>query len=266
MTSPMPHASAGGGLGRAFRYLYRVPLLLLHIFVLLPLVLLGMVPLWAGIRVGGERLEHFGIRKWSAGLMRIFGFRLRRIGTPLPDPVLFVANHVSWVDIEMLHSQRMMGFVAKQEIRGWPVVGWLTARGETIFHQRGSQESMGGVMHAMLARLQAGRPVGVFPEGRTRDGSEVGPFHARSFQPAVEAGVPVQPVALRYGPRGSAQTRVAFGARESFFANFVRLLGEPARNADICFLAPIAAGEVEGRSRIAELARDRIVAAMHADA
>ena len=61
MTSPMPHASAGGGLGRAFRYLYRVPLLLLHIFVLLPLVLLGMVPLWAGIRVGGERLEHFGV-------------------------------------------------------------------------------------------------------------------------------------------------------------------------------------------------------------
>ena len=262
MTSPSPHASAGGGLGRAFRYLYRVPLLLLHIFVLLPLVLLGMVPLWAGIRVGGERLEHFGIRKWSAGLMRIFGFRLRRIGTPLPDPVLFVANHVSWVDIEMLHSQRMMGFVAKQEIRGWPVVGWLTARGETIFHQRGSQESMGGVMHAMLARLQAGRPVGVFPEGRTRDGSEVGPFHARIFQPAVEAGVPVQPVALRYGAGGAAQTVVAFGPRENFAQNFLRLLGERARIAEVHFLEPIMAGEVDGRRRIAELSRERIVAAM----
>jgi 1-acyl-sn-glycerol-3-phosphate acyltransferase len=145
----------------------------------------------------------------------------------------------------------MMGFVAKQEIRGWPVVGWLTARGETIFHQRGSQESMGGVMHAMLARLQAGRPVGVFPEGRTRDGAEVGPFHARIFQPAVEASVPVQPVALRYGRRGSAQTVVAF---------------EPPRSADICFLTPIAAGELEGRSRIADLARERIVAAMDSDA
>ena len=266
MTSPTPHASAGGGLGRAFRYLYRVPLLLLHILVLLPLVLLGMVPLWAGIRVGEERLEHFGIRKWSAGLMRIFGFRLSRIGTPLPDPVLFVANHVSWVDIEMLHSQRMMGFVAKREIRGWPVVGWLTARGETIFHQRGSQESMGGVMHAMLERLQSGRPVGVFPEGRTRNGQEVGPFHARIFQPAVEAGVPVQPVALRYGPAGSAQTVVAFGPNESFFGNFVRLLGEPARSADICFLEPIHVADLEGRSQIAGLARARIIAAMAAGA
>ena len=266
MISSLPHATSGGGLGRAFRYLYRVPLLLVHILVLLPLVLLSMVPLWSGIRVGGLRIEHQAVRLWSAGLMRIFGFRLRRIGTPLPDPVMFVANHVSWVDIEMLHSQRMMGFVAKQEIRGWPVVGWLTARGETIFHQRGSQESMGGVMHAMLARLRAGRPVGVFPEGRTRDGSEVGPFHARIFQPAVEAGVPVQPVALRYGPRGSAQPAVAFAPHESFFANFVRLLGEPARKADICFLTPIAAGELEGRSKIAELARERIVATMHADA
>ena len=266
MISPLPQADTGGGLGRAFRYLYRVPLLLIHILVLLPVVLLTMVPLWSGVRVGGLRVEHLAIKLWSAGLMRIFGFHLRRLGTPLPDPVLFVANHVSWVDIEMLHSQRMMGFVAKQEIRSWPLVGWLTARGETIFHQRGSQESMGGVMHAMLARLQAGRPVGVFPEGRTRDGAEVGPFHARIFQPAVEAGVPVQPVALRYGPHGSAQTVVAFGPNESFFANFMRLLGEPPRSADICFLTPIAAGELDGRSRIADLARERIVAAMKADA
>lgn len=265
MTSPSPHATTGGGLGRALRYLYRVPLLLVHLIVLLPLVLLGMVPLWSGIRVGNERLEHVGIRLWSTGMMRIFGFRLRRLGTPLPDPVMFVANHVSWVDIEALHSQRMMGFVAKREIRSWPVVGWLTARGETIFHQRGSQESMGGAMHAMLERLQSGRAVGVFPEGRTRDGHAVGPFHARIFQPAVEAGVPIQPVALRYGPRGSAQSVVAFGPQENFLANFLRLLGEPPRSADVCFLKPILVSDLEGRRQMAELARNRIVVAMGAD-
>ena len=77
MISPQPHATSGGGLGRAFRYLYRVPLLLIHILVLLPLVLLSMVPLWSGIRVAGLRIEHLAVRLWSAGLMRIFGFRLR---------------------------------------------------------------------------------------------------------------------------------------------------------------------------------------------
>jgi 1-acyl-sn-glycerol-3-phosphate acyltransferase len=247
---------------RAGRYLIRLPLLLLHIVVLLPLVLLCMVPLWAGVRVGGERLEHRVVRAWSAGLLRIFGFRLRRIGQPLPGAAMFVANHVSWIDIEMLHSQRMMGFVAKAEIRGWPLVGWLAARGETIFHQRGSSESLDGVMLAMRDRLREGRSVGVFPEGRTRDGHAVGPFHARIFTAAVEAGVPVQPVALRYGPRGDAQHMVAFHPGESFMGNFVRLLGEPARSAAICFLAPIASGELEGRKQIAELARARVVAAM----
>ena len=247
---------------RAGRYLIRLPLLLLHIVVLLPLVLLCMVPLWAGMRVGDERLEHRVVRAWSAGLLRIFGFRLRRIGQPLPGAAMFVANHVSWIDIEMLHSQRMMGFVAKAEIRGWPLVGWLAARGETIFHQRGSSESLDGVMLAMRDRLREGRSVGVFPEGRTRDGHAVGPFHARIFSAAVEAGVPVQPVALRYGPRGDAQHMVAFHPGESFMGNFVRLLGEPARSAAICFLAPIASGELEGRKQIAELARARVVAAM----
>jgi 1-acyl-sn-glycerol-3-phosphate acyltransferase len=114
----------------------------------------------------------------------------------------------------------------------------------------------------MLARLRTGHSVGVFPEGRTRDGHEVGPFHARIFLAAVEAGVPVQPVALRYGERGCAQHVVAFQHGENFMQNFLRLLGEPARSGEVVFLAPIAPGDAAGRRRIAETARERIVAAM----
>lgn len=248
---------------RFIRYLVRIPLLLWHVLVHLPVALLLMARPW-GRRVlaSGERLDHRVVRWWSAGLLRVFGMKVRRSGTPLPGAVMFVANHVSWIDIVALHSQRMMGFVAKREIAGWPVVGWLARRGETIFHQRGSQESLGGVLHEMLARLREGRAVGVFPEGRTRDGREVGPFHARIFLAAVEAQVPVQPVALRYGERGQAQTVVAFAPGESFFGNFLRLLGEPSRPADVMFLEPIAPDEADGRRRIAEAARARIVAAM----
>lgn len=264
MSAPSPYTGAiapdGARLARACRYLYRVPLLLWHLLVHLPLTLLLTAPL--GLRVGDEPLEHRAIRAWSAGLLWVFGFRLRRIGTPQPGATLFVANHVSWLDIETLHSQRMMGFVAKREIRSWPLVGWLAQRGETIFHARGSTESLGGVLHEMLARLRSGRSVGVFPEGGTRGGRELGPFHARIFLAAVEAGVPVQPVALRYGERGGAQHVVAFQPGEGFLANFLRLLGEPARVAEVHFLTPIAPGEAEGRRRIAELARSRILAAM----
>ena len=235
---------------------------MLHILLPLPLTLLCLAPPLRSIRWGNEGLGERAVRAWSAGLAWIFGFRLRRFGTPLPGATMFVANHVSWVDIEILHSQRMMGFVAKYEIRGWPLVGWLAAQGQTIFHQRGSTDSLNGVLEQMVVRLGQGKSVGVFPEGRTRGGHEVGPFHARIFQAAVEAQVPVQPVALRYGAGGAAQTVVAFGPRENFAQNFLRLLGERARIAEVHFLEPIMAGEVDGRRRIAELSRERIVAAM----
>ena len=74
--------------------------------------------------------------------------------------------------------------------------------------------------------------------------------------------MPVQPVALVYGAGGAAQQVIAFARGESFAGNFLRLLGEPARSATVHFLEPIPAGREEGRRRIAELARGRIVDAM----
>ena len=251
-------------MARAFRYLYRLPWLLVHLLLGLPVTLVLLMRPWADWRWRGQRLDEAVVRWWSGGLLRVFGFRLRRIGQPLDGGVLMVANHVSWVDIEMIHSQKLVGFVAKAEIAHWPLVGWMASRGHTIFHQRGSNESLGGVMDEMGARLRQARPVAVFPEGRTRDGHAVGPFHARIFTAAVEAGVPVQPVALRYGRDGAAQTVVAFGPKESFVANFVRLLGEPSRDAEVHFLEPIDCTAMEGRKQIAELARHRVVAALQA--
>ena len=264
MRSTLIHtAPAGGRLARAGRYALRVPMLLWHALVHLPPVMLGLALPSDRVDIAGETLRSRLVRWWQGGLMRVFGMRMRRVGTPLPGAVMFVANHVSWMDISALHSQRMMGFVAKQEIDGWPVVGRMARRGDTIFHQRGSQESLGGVLDAMVARLREGRAVGVFPEGRTRDGVEVGPFHARIFMAAVEAGVPVQPVALRYGADGEGQRAVAFQSRENFARNFLRLLGEPARTVEVVFLAPVLPGEADGRAAIAKLARERIAGALH---
>lgn len=263
MRSPMIHtAPADGRLARAGRYVLRVPLLLWHALVHLPLVMIAIALPSDRIDLGGESLRDRLVRTWQGGLMRVFGMRMRRIGTPLPGATLFVANHVSWMDISALHSQRMMGFVAKREIDGWPVVGRMARRGETIFHQRGSQESLGGVLEEMIERLRNGRSVGVFPEGRTRDGVEVGPFHARIFTAAVESGAPVQPVALRYGAGGEGQREVAFRPRENFARNFLRLLGDPARVVEVVFLEPLEPGHPGGRGAIARLARERIVSAL----
>ena len=246
---------------RPFRYLWRVPSLIVHIVVGLPLTLLMINPLCARLGLRGEPLDQLAIRLWSRGLMEVFGLRVRRYGTPLPGAALFVANHVSWIDITLLHSQRVVGFVAKSEIARWPLIGWLASRGGTIYHHRGSNDSLHGVMHQMVLRLQAGLAVGVFPEGGTSAGDTIRIFHARIFQPAVLAGVPAQPVALKYGAKGCAQTTVAFAPGEHFLGNFLRLLGEPSRVAEVHFLEPVAASD-DGRRRMADTCRERIAAAM----
>ena len=243
---------------RACRYLYRLPLLAWHLLVHLPVLLLIL----AVGEVGGHQVGNAALRWWARWFLRIFGMRICREGTPLAGGTLFVANHVSWVDIVALHSQHMMGFIAKHEIRSWPVIGWLTTRTETIFLRRGNADSLGGVMDEMAMRLRAGRPVAAFPEGGTRNGVDLGQFHARIFSAAVVADAPVQPVALCYGVRCEAQSIVAYGPGESFVANLLRLLGEPSRPARVCFLQPILHADHDGRRGIAQLARSGIEQAM----
>jgi len=170
--------------------------------------------------------------------VRIFGFRIRRIGAPLPGAVLFVANHVSWLDIELMHSQRIMSFVAKAEIARWPLIGWLATRAGTIYHRRGSTHSLGAVMERVVARLREGMAVGVFPEGGTGPGDRVRTFHARIFQVAADAAVPVQPVALCYG----SDERMDL-------------------EASVHFLAAVETGG-DGRRQTAEAARTRIAQAL----
>ena len=247
---------------RFVRYLWRVPLLLLHI--LLGVLLCAGILSWNKHRImvdGREPFAHRMIRWWSKSLMRIFGLRSVRVGTPLPDPVLFVANHTSWIDIELLHSQRAACFVAKAEIARWPLVGWLAASGGTIFHRRGSNHSLASVMQTMVERLRGGRSVAVFPEGGTGHNGVLKVFHARIFQAALDAPVPVQPVALRFARDGRRIIDAGFREHESFMGNVVRLLGQAPLDAEVHFLAPVPAMP-DARRSMAELSRDRIGAAL----
>jgi 1-acyl-sn-glycerol-3-phosphate acyltransferase len=247
---------------RPVRYLWRVPLLLLHIA--LGILLCALILSWNTHRVmidGREPFAHRMIRWWSTVLMRIFGLRSVRVGKPLPDPVLFVANHTSWIDIELLHSQRAACFVAKAEIARWPLVGWMAATGGTIFHRRGSNHSLAAVMQAMVERLRGGRSVAVFPEGGTGHNGVLKVFHARIFQAALDAQVPVQPVALRFARNGRRVIDAGFREGENFMGNLLRMLGEAPLDAEVHFLAAVPAMP-DARRRMADLSRERIGAAL----
>ncbi len=247
---------------RPLRYLWRVPWLLLHI--VLGIALCAFILSWNQHRVmrnGREPFAHRMIRWWATMLLRIFGLRSVRVGQPLPDPVLFVANHTSWIDIVMVHSQRAACFVAKAEIARWPLVGWMAANGGTIFHRRGSNHSLSSVMQVMVERLRAGRSVAVFPEGGTGHNGVLKVFHARIFQAALDAPAPVQPVALCFARHGRRVVDAGFREGENFLQNLLRMLGEAPLEAQVHFLAPVPA-MVDARKRMAEQARERIAQAL----
>ncbi len=246
---------------RPLRYLWRVPLLLGHIVLGIALALIVTWNRQAVMRNGREPFSHRLIRWWSRMLLRIFGMRAVRIGQPLPDAVLFVANHTSWLDIVMLHSQRAACFVAKSEIARWPLVGWMAACAGTIFHRRGNNHSLSSVMQVMVERLRGGRSVAVFPEGGSGYNGVLKVFHARIFQVALDADVSVQPVALRFARHGVRNIDAGFRVGESFVHNIVRLLGEAPMDAEVHFLAAVPASP-DARRRMAELSRGRIEAAL----
>lgn len=141
------------------------------------------------------------LQRWSRELLDILAIRLL-IDSDDPlhavDNGLIVTNHISWLDVFVLNAVVPMRFVAKSEVRAWPVIGWLCARAQTLFIERGKARSAARVNTQMVELLQRGECLAVFPEGTTTDGARVAHFHSSLLQPAVDAGVPVQPIALRY--------------------------------------------------------------------
>jgi len=237
----------------SLRCAWRVPLLLL---VVLGGCLLGIFLLPHGPKPGtaGAGL----LRNWSRLFLRCFGVRVERRGEPLHDPVMFVANHGSWMDISVLHAIRPADFVAKAEIGRWPLVGWMARRGGTIFHRRGSTDSLAQVMTVMSDRLRAGRSIAAFPEGGTAPAGTLKVFHARILQAALDAAAPVQPVALRYLRNGAPAPDMLFTPGEGFLHNVIRVLATRSLTAEVHFLKPVPFDPEGGRRRMAETARAEI--------
>jgi 1-acyl-sn-glycerol-3-phosphate acyltransferase len=106
------------------------------------------------------------------------GMRVRVEGTPLERDVLFLANHLSWLDILVLAGASGTAFVAKDDVAAWPVVGWLARLNDTVFIARTSRSEVKGQADALRAALASGQPVALFPEGTTEGGPEILPFRA----------------------------------------------------------------------------------------
>lgn len=220
------------------------------LWVLCGLLIIALTFPWIGL---SGRL--FAKRYWSRVLLWLCGVKVHIIGDPVTHgPVLWAVNHVSWLDIFVLNVVRATAFVAKQEIRHWPVIGWLAAGADTIFIERGFRHAVHRVGVAMREHFDRNQAVGLFPEGTTSDGFDVLPFYGNLFEPAREVQTTIQPVALLYFHRRQRSALPAFVGEESLIENIWRLLGTTGVQVQMTFLSPVAFAGQEKPPR-AELAR-----------
>ena len=132
------------------------------------------------------------------GVLAALGIRLDIDLAHAQPGALVVANHISWIDIFVINAALPSAFVSKEEVRHWPLIGWLAARSETVFLRRGSRGHAKVINGQIAGILGQGNYVAVFPEGTTTDGTHLLHFHAALIQPALAVGRPVLPVAISY--------------------------------------------------------------------
>ena len=200
-------------------------------------------------------------RWFLARLASALPYEIRVTGTRPEQPMLWLANHLSWTDIPLLGMLLPMTFLAKSEVRQWPLLGWLAAEAGTQFIQRGRGDS-NALSQLLGAELLQGRHVLIFPEGTTTDGTALRAFHSRLLGCAIETGTPIQPVAIRYRRDEQADPIAPFIGDDDLLSHLFRLLAADTAIVEIQLLKPIASGAMD-RNRLGRTCHTAIAEALH---
>jgi len=241
---------------------------------------LGLVPLWtglcyfawfvAGIGPGGKARRHRVVRGWAGTLLRILRIRVSFSGKPPRPPFLLVSNHLSYLDVIVLASLVDTRFVAKREVRRWPLFGSAANAIGCIFVDRDTPRDAIRAGQAMQEAYEAGNGIVLFGEGTSSEGATVLEFRPALLEWPARDGRPVHTVALSYhqGPGdppashslcwwgemtfmphlagvcrlGPSMARVVFGAAP-VTASDRRALSETARAAVLADFTPSGSAE-----------------------
>jgi len=210
--------------------------------------------------------RHRRVQAWARTVLKRLDVEVTVVGTPARvGPMLLVSNHISWLDIVVIHAICYCRFVSKADVERWPLIGTLAAGGGSLFVERASRSAAMRMVHRMADALQNSDILAVFPEGTTSNGTSVLPFHSSLIQPAISTDAPVQPVALRFvdGRSESDSLDVRYIGDESLAGSIWRTLRARHQRAIVVFGPPQRA---EGRDRRAwaQDLRSEIVAMRHA--
>ena len=187
---------------------------------------------------------------WSRKLLRIAGVATSVQGEPPREDeaaAMIASNHVSWLDIFAISGVRPTRFIAKSEIRDWPLAGWVVERAGTIFIRRERRRDTARINDLVHAALAQGDRVGLFPEGMCTEGDRLLRFHSSLFEAAVANRAHVHPCAIRYEHAdGTICRAMAYVGELSFMQSLGLVLRQRGVVARISFAPPIP---TEGRPR-----------------
>ncbi|WP_082373747.1 1-acyl-sn-glycerol-3-phosphate acyltransferase [Nocardia sp. NRRL S-836] len=238
-----------GGFRQAWRAFTAVTALLCGVWLALALLLPGrhretLVRLWfhAVLRAFGVRLEVHGARKFQATPQR---------------GVLVASNHVSWLDELAIDAVQPIKLVAKKDIKGWPVLGRIITAVGTVYLDRERLRELPRTVEELAVKLRNGSAVGIHAEGTTWCGLASGRYKPALFQAALDAGVPVRPIVLRYRVDGHVSTQPAFIGSDSLVDSVRRVLKVRGLTVEVHVLDEIAPGRASNRRELAQLAKEQ---------
>ncbi len=187
-------------------------------------------------------------QRWSRQLVGMLGIKVGVGGTTPIPPGLLVCNHISWLDIYVINALAPAAFVSKDDVKDWPLIGWLCQHTETIFLERGSRAAAQRTRETMVAQLTSGTHVALFPEGTTSAGDRLLPFHGALFQSAIDARVPVVPLALRYLDADGQPSRAPAYDGDITLLQCMRAIARASGlSVQVCVLAPLDSSNVDRR-------------------
>jgi lyso-ornithine lipid O-acyltransferase len=221
------------------------------------LLCLGPILLARSLKLHSPFARYF---LWLAG--RAAGAQVTMRGVPITRDVLYIANHVSWLDIMVLAGQTGCAFVAKADMAPWPVLGWLARLNNSVYVARDNRLGAGEQASAIQTALATRQPITLFPEGTTGDGRTLLIFRSSlvaAVTPPPER-ITIQPVAIDYGPDAAA---IAWTGDESVGHNALKLMSRKGRlPVTLHFLPPLDHGDFANRKAIASHSKAEIEAAL----
>lgn len=202
----------------------------LFLIILISIFFLVAVSIEYSFFLSRGKYQFWSSRNWGKSMLFINGFRVKKNKRPNVDKFIIMPVHRSYIDVFLLAAYSPSVFVAKAEIKKWPILGQAIKATKAILVQRNEMKSLLGTMQKIRQSIESGFSITIFPEGTTSKGPGLLPFKNGTFKVAADIQVPIVPCAICY-----QHSEHAWISDETFIGHFFRELWRPVSMVEIRF-------------------------------